>query len=154
MPSNSHRPDVFSHQWPQTKAACLLSKRIMSQSRSRTMSKNLLTNHQQHIVTTIIITAKGDCGELSTHVEELWWIPGLCCWSSASKRNWTSCSLRQVSLRAAEGKRIIQIVTSHVTLYNPPRHCTMVTRFANISQWKLFQVQLVLAGDNFASQFG
>ena len=81
---------------------------------------HLFTNHQQHIVTTIIITAKGDCGELSTHVEELWWIPGLCCWSSASKRNWTSCSLRQVSLRAAEGKTII--VTSHVDLYNPPRH--------------------------------
>ena len=33
---------------------------------------HLLTNHQQHIVTTIIITTKGDCGELSTHVEELW----------------------------------------------------------------------------------
>ena len=76
---------------------------------------HLLTNHQQHIVTTIIITAKGDCGELSTHVEELWWIPGLCCWSSASKRNWTSCSLRQVSLRAAEGKTIIWMSPAMLT---------------------------------------
>ena len=76
---------------------------------------HLLTNHQQHIVTTIIITAKGDCGELSTHVEELWWIPGLCCWSSASKRNWTSCSLRQVSLRAAEGKTIIRMSPAMLT---------------------------------------
>ena len=113
---------------------------------------HLLTNHQQHIVTTIIITAKGDCGELSTHVEELWWIPGLCCWSSASKRNWTSCSLRQVSLRAAEGKTIIWMSPAMLTFII--LHATMVTRFANISQWKLFQVQLVLAGDNFASQFG